>query len=286
MDRVESGDPVLRRLIAWGHSNGDVRAIVLTSTRAAPDGAVDAFSDYDVVLVLDDPGLFAHDDAWTSVCGEPMVRWGDDKQVLGEQTYFRGVHYGGARVDYTLWPVALARRITAPLPSMLDVGYRILLDKDRCTATWPKPTFQAYLPTRPSGAEYCALVEQYWWEATVVAKSLRRGDVVHAKYVLDTEMKLDVLGRFLEWRIQLDRDKAWKPGVRGRGIEPELPAGIWERLAATYVGVGIDANWDALFAANRLLREVATDVGAALGYTYPQGVDDRVTRYLEQVRIG
>src|SRR5699024_7551710 len=44
-------DPVLARLIAWGKGRDDVRAMLITSTRAVPGGTVDALSDYDVIVV-------------------------------------------------------------------------------------------------------------------------------------------------------------------------------------------------------------------------------------------
>jgi len=45
---------VVRRLIAWAEQQVSVRAMLLTSTRASPHAPVDAFSDYDVVLVVTD----------------------------------------------------------------------------------------------------------------------------------------------------------------------------------------------------------------------------------------
>jgi hypothetical protein len=41
---------VLDTLIAWGHREPAVRAMILTSSRARPGGQVDDFSDYDVIL--------------------------------------------------------------------------------------------------------------------------------------------------------------------------------------------------------------------------------------------
>ena len=63
-----------------------------------------------------------------------------------------------------------------------------------------------------------------------------------------------------------------------------LPPDIWEELAATYVGPEIEANWDALFRTSALFRRVAGEVADALGYAYPQSVDDRVSAYLYAVR--
>jgi aminoglycoside 6-adenylyltransferase len=78
--------------------------------------------------------------------------------------------------------------------------------------------------------------------------------------------------------------KDWKPGAYGRGLERLLPADIWSELASTFVGTGIEDNWNALFRTTALFRRVATEVGLALGYAYPQRVDDALTAHLGRVR--
>jgi aminoglycoside 6-adenylyltransferase len=59
---------------------------------------------------------------------------------------------------------------------------------------------------------------------------------------------------------------------------------LWSELRATYVGPDLDENWDALFRTTTLFRKVATEVGEALGYTYPQDVDEGISAHLEAVR--
>jgi aminoglycoside 6-adenylyltransferase len=55
---------VLERLVAWGQAQPTVLAMVITSSRARPDGDVDILSDYDLILVVTDPERFAEDRAW------------------------------------------------------------------------------------------------------------------------------------------------------------------------------------------------------------------------------
>ncbi len=278
---------VLGRLVAWGEACPPIRALILTSSRARSDATVDLLSDYDVIAAVHDPAAFAADGSWPSAYGPPSARWGDQGELYGLTTYFRGVVYeDGVKIDYTLWPDALLERVSegGALPGMLDVGYRVLLDKDGRTSGWPPPAYRAHIPTRPTQAEYDALVEEFWWSATYVAKSLWRGEVVFTKYVLDHDLKLGPLRRFLEWRIEIDHDWSVRPGMLGRGLERSLPADVWAELAGTYVGMDVEDNWDALFRTTALFRRVATEVGDALGYAYPQHVDDVVTAQLEAVR--
>ena len=207
--------------------------------------------------------------------------------MLGLGTSFRGVVYeDGLKIDYTIWPAELVRRVAeqTELPEGLDVGYRVLLDKDGGTAGWLQPTYRAHIPARPTEAEYRAVVEEFWWSSTYVAKSLWRGEAVFTKFVLEQDVKLGALRRMLEWRIEADHDWSIRPGAYGRGLERLLPADLWSELAATYVGIGVEENWEALLATAALFRRVAAEVGAELGFAYPQRVDDPVTAHLNAVR--
>jgi len=278
---------VLERLTAWGEADSSIRALILTSSRAKPNGGADLLSDYDLIVATRDAPKLAAAVGSASEYGRPLVRWSDQDELYGITTYFCGVVYeDGVKIDYTVWPGALLERVSqeALLPEGLDVGYRVLLDKDAVTAAWRPPTYRAHIPTPPTQAEYDALIDEFWWDTTYVAKSLWRGEVVFAKFMLDYDAKLVALRRLLEWRIELDHDWSLKPGAYGRGLERLLPADIWSELASTYVGTDIEDNWNALFRLTALFRRVAREVGGALGYPYPQQIDDKVTAHLEAVR--
>lgn len=278
---------VLERLIAWGEEHPSIRALILTSSRARADASVDLLSDYDVIVAVTDASAFISNDDWVLAYGEPLARWGDRHELYELTTSFLGVVYAdGIKVDYTIWPDALLERVAEAesLPEELDVGYRVLLDKDGRASDWRAPTYRAHIPAPPTEAEYRAIIEEFWWDTSYVAKALWRGEVVFAKFALDYDAKLVALRRVLEWRIELDHDWSLLPGAYGRGLERLLPADISAELASTYVGSGVEDNWAALFRTTALFRRVATEVGDALGYAYTEDVDEGVSAYLEGVR--
>lgn len=255
-------DAVLSRVLAWAEGEDAVRAVVLTSTRAT--GTTDEHSDYDLIVALTDL------DRFDPTCyGAPAARWGDEHVVHGTRALFRGVVYAdGTKIDWTLWPASVPELVAAHgLNDALDVGYRVLLDKDGATARWPEPTYTAHIPAKPTEAEYVALVEEFWWSATYVAKARARGEEFFARFALDMDMTYDVLRRMLEWRIELDRDWSWKPGAYGRGIERELSPELAQELLDAH------GSYEATVA---LFRRVAHEVADALGYAYPQYSEDAV----------
>jgi aminoglycoside 6-adenylyltransferase len=284
---LPSEHAVLAAIVHWGESRPDVRALVLTSSRARADGSADVLSDYDVIVFVPNAAAFVADPAWTQGYGAPLAWWGDEHEVLGERTHFRGVVYDdGVKVDWSIWPESLLGRVAGadPLPDDLDVGYRVLLDESGSTAGWPSPTFRAHVPRPPSADEYDALVREFWWSSTYVAKGLWRGELTLAKFALDVDLKLDALRRMLEWRLELEHDWSLRPGVLGRGLERLLAPELWAEYATTYVGADVDENWDALFRTCELFRRIAREVGDALGHEYPEAADVRMKELLRAVR--
>ena len=278
---------VLEKLVRWGTAHPAIRAMILTSSLARPGGPVDLLTDYDLIVAVSDPAQFDRNGPWLLDYGTPMVRWGDSGELLGETTHFHGVIYEDyAKIDYTIWPDTLLERIAAQdsLPEELDEGYRILLDKDGQTARWKKPTHRAFIPTKPTEAEYLARIEEFFWSATYVAKSLWRDEMVFARWVLEQELKIESLRRVLEWHIEIDHDWSLRPGVNGRGLRQHLPLQIWTALTETYVGMEREENWSALFRTIELFRRVAVEVADALGYAYPEAQHDRVCTYLNTLR--
>jgi aminoglycoside 6-adenylyltransferase len=272
-------DAVLARIVAWGEREDAVRALVLTSGRAVEGGRADLLSDYDVVAVLSEVARFDAEAAY----GSPLARWGDEHPVHGVRTFFRGVVYeDGVKVDWSLWPVEAARLVGEHgLTDDLDVGYRVLLDKGGLTASWPPPSFRAHIPGRPTEQEYVALVEEFWWGATYVAKSLWRGELFFARFVLDADLRHAALRRMLEWLVETEHGWSLRPGAYGRGLERLLPAGLAGELEATYAAAD---GWEAFDRTAALFRRAARGVGDSLGYPYPQRVDDGVTAWLDRVR--
>lgn len=270
---------VLDRITAWGDAEDAVRGLVLTSGRARRDSTVDLLSDYDVIVLLSDVERF---DA-TAAYGPPLARWGDDGLVHGVTTHFRGVVYDDwVKIDWSLWPTRAGALVAEHgLTDDLDVGYRVLLDKDGLTAAWPQPSYRAHVPTRPTEEEYVALVEEFWWSASYVGKSFWRGEWFFTRFVLDVDLKHTALRRMLEWLVELEHDWDLRPGPYGRRLEQLVPPDVREDLFATYDAEG---GWEAFERTAALFRRVGKTVGGALGYEYPQRIDDRARAYLAEIR--
>lgn len=285
-------DVVIRKLIRLGEQHDEIRAVILTSTRATPDAATDAFSDYDAVIYATDIAPFAGSDAWLTGFGAVLVAlrrdwWMPDGRTWDgdPDSFTRLVMYeDGTKIDFQIRLVTALRKAcqAATLSAEFDVGYRVLVDKDGETASLARPTYQAHIPARPTDLHYTTFVNNFWWNSTYAAKHLWRDDLLTARWMLDG-LQQELL-TMVEWWIEIGRDWRWRPGVLGKGLKKVLDPETYQELAATHGGGEVGDVWEALFRTAALFRKTAIRVGESLGYEYPNDLDRRVTVYLETVR--
>jgi aminoglycoside 6-adenylyltransferase len=72
-------------------------------------------------------------------------------------------------------------------------------------------------------------------------------------------------------------------GRAGRYLQRYLPPEMWSALGETCAGADLADNWRAFWRLIDLFRDVARQVGAHLGYDYPEDFDARVTAYLRHI---
>lgn len=237
-----------------------------------------------VILVVTSIKPFLGSDDWLEDFGKVLVVYRDPIRLeYGLETFIRVTNYeNGTKIDYTIWPVNLIHRIIKEpeLPASLDVGYTVLIDKDNLTKELKSPTYKAFIPPIPTEKDYQALVEEFFNISIYVAKNICRDDLMPLKYCLDHGAKQDKLLKMLELRIEIDHNWSIKTGAAGKGLKKYIPPDIWSELESTYVGVGKEENWEALFKTITIFRKVAIEVADHLNYSYPYSLDQRVVKYL------
>ena len=281
--------PVTARLTAWAEQQALVRVVLLTSNRAKPDGYVDALSDYDVVLFVDDIQVFFQDRSWVKEFAKVLVSYWDEIYLLPEfglEQFGNVIQYENLRIDFTVCSIQLAQKIveTQDLPADLDDAYRVLLDKDKLTNEFPAATQSVYILPRPNEASFHKVVEDFLSTAPHLAKCLWRQELLPAKWCLDYDMKHNFLRPMLEWFVEIDHDWSLAVGNLGKGLKTHLPPDVWQKLEATYAGADINENWEALLRTLALFREIALDVADHLGFSYPETMHQGVVEYVTKVR--
>src|SRR5688572_14142683 len=97
---------VISKLVRWAEQRDSVRALLLTSTRAIPSASVDVFSDYDVVLIVEDIHPFFEDRSWLEDFGKVLVVYWDPIHLepgYGIEKVANVTQYAdGLKIDFTL----------------------------------------------------------------------------------------------------------------------------------------------------------------------------------------
>jgi aminoglycoside 6-adenylyltransferase len=283
-------DDVINNLVQWAEQRDAIRAMLLTSTRAVPNAPVDDFSDYDVVLIVEDIHPFYDDRSWLDDFGQVLVAYWDPTYLdpdYGIEKFGNVTQYAdGLKIDFSLCPLEMLRKIVqaSSLPAELDAGYRILLDKDHLTDEMQSPTYRAYIPVPPTNEVYQTMINDFFSDAPYVAKCLLRRELLPGKWCLDYDMKHVYLRPMLEWLMGLNHNWSLPTGSLGKGLKKKLSPQIWSQLEDAYAGADIADNWEALFRTIALFRQVAMEVGEGLGYVYPHDLDQRVTDYVQDMR--
>ncbi len=278
---------VLKKLTDWANSRADIRAVLLTSSRAMPGSTLDEFSDYDVIFVTGDIKPYRDNESWLNEYGKVLALYRDPVQtVYGFEKFTDVTQYeSGLKIDFTLWPVGLLKHIAAmpELPDYIDDGYKVLLDKDGLAGNMKAPSGKAFIPKPPAEAEYLKCVNSLFNNAPYAAKFIRRGDIFPLMdmmhYLCYKKLRL-----LLEWKVEIEHGWSLKSGAYGKGLQKHLNAETLHKIEAISSGLRPDAAWEGLFRFAKLFREIAAEVGEKLGYAYPEDQHNRVMQYLEQVR--
>lgn len=286
---MDKTDPVIDNLIAWGAAHSDVRAILLTSTRAVPGAKVDALSDYDVILVVNDVLPFAIDREWIEDFGPVLVTYWDPFDPATSTGASNVVQYDGRlKIDFGVWSVETFRDFVQKpeLSAEFDAGYRVLLDKDALAATLSPPSQKGYVACQPDEAAFLTHVNDFFSDVPYVAKCLVRDDILPGKWCLDYDMRYVYLLPMLEWFVAINHGWDTHVGNNGKGLKARMSPELWQRFETTFAGADIEDNWRALFAMVAFFDSIGDEVATALGFTYPHELSRKVTAHARQMRDG
>jgi len=281
--------PVIDKLTAWAKAKPDIRAVILTSSRAKPNATLDEFSDYDVIFVAEDIKPYLQDESWLDEFGRVLVVYRDPVEIrFGFERFIRVTQYEtGLKIDFTLWPVDLLKHVSQmkQLPDYIDDGYRILLDKDRLMQGMKTPSCRAFVPKPPTEVEYRNFIEECFSDVPYAVKQIRRGDYFPLQFTFHL-MRCQKLAKLLEWKVEIEHGWSLKGAYYGKGLQKYLDPKLFTEIENTYAGYGFEANWESLSRIIKLFSRIAKEVGERMGYNYPEELETRILKYLQKVKGG
>lgn len=269
---------IKQKIASWASQNEHVRAAVLTSSMAANAKAqTDAFSDFDVVVYTNSIDSFRSDE-WLSVFGEVLVRWPQKPQSTFDENWLTRlvIFEDRMRIDFQITDK------TNSIPADFDGGFEVLADKDGIIQSFPEPTYTSYLITKPTQEQFLECINDYFWDATYVAKYLRRNELFFAKYMFDSALRFEYFEKMIEWHIGSQNNWKVSTNKHGRYFTKYLDQDIWQEVQATFAGSDIDENWQAFLKMNQLFTKLAKELASRLDYQYPHEQETKILEYYKQ----
>jgi aminoglycoside 6-adenylyltransferase len=279
---MEDPEALLASMLAWARSDPRVTAVIQTGSRSRGE-RVDAWSDLDIEIISPAWRELGADFSWVEQFGSPLLRvsFDEDDDYDGDRDCPSQlvVYAGGRKVDFT---VAGDQRIATMTAAGLDViyarGYAVRYDRNGITTRLPAPRGGLLQPALPTRAEFNAVRDEFWFEATQIPIYIARGDLWVVKY-RDNTMKGYLL-KALEWLAQTEPGEPVDTWYIGLHMREWLPEATWQRLGDIYGGFSPEESLRALHATAALFRDVTAIVARRLDFPSREETAERVLAYI------
>ncbi|MCO6449408.1 MAG: aminoglycoside 6-adenylyltransferase [Caldilineales bacterium] len=266
-------------VLAWAMSHEDIRAIIVVGSRAREAGSVDALSDLDLILFVDNPDIYVDEHAWLEEFGEALVPLLN--RPRGHKPEWLVLYAGGVKGDFMLVEANgdLATLLAEfPYQDVLARGYRVLLDRTGVeSALLPRPT---PMPSEPlTHQDLAQSTARFLLMADKIARCLARGELFRAHRLLGGELQDEIL-KLLEWQAHTGSGiDTW---YGGRRLEQWADPQVLAELPDLFPAHESRDIAQALAAAIRLFRRLAEDIARVGAFPWPGDIQfDRVVIEIE-----
>ncbi len=279
---------LIDKIIAFGHADDDIRAILLEGSIAA-GLAVDELSDYDINIYSRDYARYISDDEWMNQFGEVLLYQKEVFQFYDVVQPTRLVVFkNGERIDFSFWSPSLLADMAHGEKEYASYknGYRVLVDKDGQAAQLRPPDGSGFSITPPSRDKFLQTLYDFWFEAYCVARYLARRDLWFAKRIEDSYIK-DHVYRMMLWQHQAEHGWPRNPilHTEGKRFEKWASPELLDEIPRCYAPYDVPATWASLFAMVGLFSRVARETAGRLGIEYPKEKEREVIEYLQRLKV-
>ena len=277
-----------RRLHDWARSDPKVQAAFAFGSTERTDRPADAWSDLDLLFVVEEVTHWLDDLAWVDAIGPSWLRLVNEAPLPGirvVQVLFAGGY------DADLIPIDRQSLEVFEHPDVaaevFGHGSRVLVDRigahDLFTNA-PGDLQASVAPAvrPPRREEFEETVAIFLYQTVWATKRLRRGERWRAHDDVDDYMR-DRLLRMIEWH-------ALARGIEGvypesRRLEHWVPPDVADELPATFARYDDHSIGEALIRGQALFRRLAHEVADRWAFAYPDAADAAIERWVRD-RLG
>ena len=275
----------LSKIINWAKQESQIRALILTGSRAEKR-SIDEFSDYDIAVICKDSKPYAKDNLWIPklkkfiICIPEKMSFGNKKypaRLIIFEDY--------TKIDFSFFPIDFLKILSSkkPLPDQYNIGYKVILDKDGITKKLPKPTFEGFKIKKPTEKEFYECIDDFWFEVYHVAIYLARQDLWHAKF-RNNDIKNHFLLKMIEWNEGSKHNWDYETNSLGKRMQSWVNKKTWKSCFDIFAHFDAKDSWQALLKMMELFRTISRETAKKLGYKYPEHIDKNISKFVNNVK--
>jgi aminoglycoside 6-adenylyltransferase len=280
-------DTFLSNITVWAQNRQDIKALLLVGSRARTDRPADIWSDYDIIMIVDDPETYIQNSSWLNELGNVVLSF-IEKCVIGDSFEHRVLFDNGQDVDFIIESAQAASSTSLSWcnPHVVDVykrGYQVLFDNIGISSALEKLTSGAPLAyTPPPPESFTNVINDFFYHCVWTVKKLMRGELWTAKHCLNGYLQKNCLLKMIEWHARAQQPRNLDTWFSGRFMEKWTDKKIIARLHK------LDACYDArhiiraLYEIIDLFNELAFKTAALLHHTYEHKKAEWIRKWIKK----
>lgn len=261
------------------NEDDNIRAVLMTGSRANVDCPVDIYQDFDIVYFVKDVAPYWDNNVWIEdKFGKPSLMQKPESMTLippdndGTFVYLM-IFPDGNRIDLQITKDAY---IDDGEPAIL------LLDKD---GTFKEPVVEAdyWYIEKPDQKQFSDCCNEFHWCLNNVAKGIAREELSYAMEQLNNCVR-NMMIKMLEWYIGVNNNFAVSAGKNGKYFKKFLPEDTYLRFTKTYSDAEYEHMWEAAFEMLYLFNDVAKAVVERMNFFYDEDEAVGIELYMKMVK--
>ncbi|MCD7784418.1 MAG: aminoglycoside 6-adenylyltransferase [Oscillospiraceae bacterium] len=279
---MRSNEEMLRLIADTAERDENVRAAVLSGSRADSSRPEDVYQDYDVAFLVRNLEPYFNNPCYIErTFGKVLIMQLPDLNdnpgmtlETAEKFTYLTIFEDGTRLDLT---------VTTTMPDWGNEPMKVLFDREGHLSD--NLDNECYMVHEPTQEEFSACCNEFWWCLNNVAKGLRREEIPYAKAMFEETLRPQ-LNKVVSWYIGTISDFSVSTGKKGKYFKKYLPDSIYGKYLRTYSPPDISKMWTSLVNTCKLFSDLARIVAQDLGLDYNTTEEDGARLYMMNVKGG
>lgn len=259
---------IMQNVFEYIHGSSDVKAAVVVGSQVRRNLPADQYSDLDIIIVTTHPEHLLYSNDWLKHIAEYHISFLEDTFWGGKER--RVMFDDGNDVDFIILNEEQANEMKKQADTAIFMrGFQVIKDEIGISRFLERIDCQENRRLL-SEAEFINLINDFWFHSIWTAKKILRGELLTAKYCLDTYMKRLLLKMVEEYTLLYREGReVW---YNGRFIEKWADRQILEKLRLCYAKYDSEDMIHALYETMGLFQFVSEQAALKESYQSPDDV--------------